>query len=140
MNYKIWGATIALMLTANAGAIPISDAQPLSAQDRASITKLEQQLFDQIARDGVEKTLRREFPSVADNSDAVAAMQTLDKDCGVAGSAERYSTKTFGSRAVREEFLVVMGSCLVKWDLTYLKVGVVWKVNNVSFKSEADEW
>ena len=67
-------------------------------------------------------------------------MQTLDKDCGVAGSAERYSTRTFGSRAVREEFLVVMGSCLVKWDLTYLKVGVVWKVNNVSFKSEADEW
>ena len=140
MNPKVLLAATALMLTANANAVTINDAQPLTAQDRASITKLEQQLFDQLARDGVEKTLVREFPSVAGNTAALAGMQTLDKECGVAGSAERFSTKTFGSRAIREEFLVVMGSCLVKWDLTYLKVGVAWKINDIGFKSNSDEW
>ncbi|HEX4848194.1 MAG TPA: hypothetical protein VFV30_08615, partial [Novosphingobium sp.] len=96
--------------------------------------------FNRLERDGAEKTIASLFPSVTANDPAMAAMKELDRDCGAVTKVDRYKTVTFGSRAVRDEFVVLMGSCLVKWELTYLKTGVAWKLNNVHFNSSPGDW
>jgi opacity protein-like surface antigen len=140
MKRMVIGAVCAIGLAASAQAVTVVDAPILSPPDRTAISAQEQQFFNQLERDGVEKTLSQLFPSVTANKDSLAAIRSLDADCGTAAKVERYKSVSFGTRAIRDEFMVMMGSCLVKWELTYLKAGVAWKLNNVRFESNETNW
>ena len=140
MKRMVIGAVFAIGLAASAQAVTVVDAPQMPALDRTAISTQEQQFFNLLEREGVEKALSQLFPSVTANKESLAAIRALDADCGTASRVERYKSASFGTRAVRDEFMVMMGSCLVKWELTYLKAGVAWKLNNVRFESNETNW
>jgi hypothetical protein len=126
-------------------AMTVSDVPALPAVDRAEVNGLEKQYFDAIERDGVEAALVGMFRSrgVADRlGDAmVKDMRTLDDQCGKLTSVERYGSESFGSRVVRDHFVAVHGSCLVRWDLTYAKTNLHWSFDRFRFHTlQGDDW
>ena len=117
----------------------------LPAADRTAVSALEQGFFDRLAKGGIDTALTWQFTQIANESnlteDHHKQFRGIDSSCGTLTSIERYRTESFGSRAVHDYFMAVQGSCVIKWRLTYAKVGTSWSFRGFNIQSSnGDEW
>lgn len=138
-------AVAVLAVATPAAAITIADTPTLPGTDRTEVNALEETFFGSIERDGVEVTLRAVFKTNGVESrlspEMLQDLQSVDEKCGKLTSVERYDSTIFGSRVVRDHFVAVHGSCLVRWDLTYSKTNRRWTFERFNFHTlQGDDW
>ena len=126
-------------------AIPVTEVSALPAADRAQISALEQSFFDGYEKNGMLATVQREYKALGQQDlvteELVATFRKIDTACGVLASVQRFKTENSGSRVVRDHFVIVQGSCILKWNLTYIRVGNTWGFNAFDVKTyDGNDW
>ena len=128
-----------LLVSGAAFAVPIVDVPSLPPADRAAVSALEQAFFDRVAKDGVEAAAIWQFTQVGATDQVTDELRQQfkkqDQNCGTVTSVERYRTESLGSRAVHDYFLVIQGSCVVRWKLSYARPGPKWTFRGFDYQS-----
>lgn len=132
------------LVAASAQAIPIADVYALPAVDRAEISKQQQVFFDEYQKNGMLAVIERTYASIGESKAITPELRVtlaqLDK-CGSLTSVQRYKTESTGSLVVRDHFAVIQGSCLLQWDLTYLKLPGGWTFNRFNVRTyNGNDW
>lgn len=132
--------SLALMhvcLPATAAVSNTSDIARLSPQEDARVAELANNFFIQLKTTSLEGAMREAF---AGNDDVFTVenlekYRTIDRECGLATEIELVDRQDFGTRAVRRTYVTLQGSCLLKWDLTFKRLGTTWAVSGFKFKT-----
>lgn len=135
---------IAVMLgvalpVATANAIPITDAQGLSADDFAKIANVESIFFNSIEQVGAEQTVVLfAQASGAALSDAFRGeAKKLDSLCGKPTKVERTNYANSGNSYASRKYLTTHANCQIYWVIDFNRTPTGWGVAYFNFNSDA---
>lgn len=113
------------------------DIATLSPEEDARVAELGDTFFNKLKTAGLEDAMRETFAGSDDafTVEKLEQYRTVDRECGLATEVELIDRQDFGTRAVRRIYVTLQGSCLLRWDITYKRVGATWAYTGFKFKT-----
>lgn len=120
-------------------AIPITDAQGLSADDFAKIANVEAIFFNSVEQVGAEQTavLFAQASGAALPEDFRNQAKKLDSLCGRPTKVERTNYANSGNTYASRKYTSSHANCLIYWVIDFNRTPSGWGVAYFNFNSDA---
>lgn len=140
MRYSTIAAlALAALPLGSASAIPITDAQGLSADDFAKIANVEAIFFNSVENVGAEQTavLFAQASGVSLPDDFRGEAKKLDSFCGKPTKVERTNYSNSGNSYASRKYTTTHPNCLIYWVIDFNRTAAGWGIAYFNFNSDA---